>query len=199
MNALVKKTILALMLCLPLAMTAQKGGAGDAKYLAGAVPTENGYVTFKQIFNTDGVTREQVFLALMDYAQQALVKGPDALSKARITEADTLGGLVVVSMEEYLYFKRKAWTSDRVRFNYQLIFRAMDGGFAAEMRRLTYQYDDVPNTELRRAEDWIVDAVALTEDGKALKKKPGKHRRCIIDRKEAIFNGALEWVKKLLA
>ena len=196
MNALVKKTILALMLCLPLAMTAQKGGADDAKYLAGAVPTENGYVTFKQLFNTDGVTREQVFLALMDYAQQVLVKGPDALSKARITEADTLGGLVVVSMEEYLYFKRKAWTSDRVRFNYQLIFRAMDGCFAAEMRRLTYQYDDVPNTELHRAEDWIVDAVALTEDGKALKKKPGKHRRCIIDRKDAIFNGALEWVKK---
>ena len=196
MNALVKKTILALMLCLPLAMTAQKGGADDAKYLAGAVPTENGYVTFKQIFNTDGVTREQVFLALMDYAQQALVKGPDALSKARITEADTLGGLVVVSMEEYLYFKRKAWTSDRVRFNYQLIFQAVDGGFSAEMRRLTYQYDDIPNAELRRAEDWIVDAVALTADGKALKKKPGKHRRCIIDRKDAIFGGALEWVKK---
>ena len=188
--------LVALMLCLPLAMTAQKGGADDAKYLVGAVPTENGYVTFKQIFDTEGVTREKVFLALLDYVQQVLIKGPDALSKARITEADTLGGLVVVSMEEYLYFKRKAWTMARVRFNYQLIFQAKDGGFSAEMRRLTYMYDDVPNTELRRAEDWIVDAVALTEDGKALKKKPGKHRRCIIDRKDAIFNGALGWVKK---
>jgi colicin import membrane protein len=132
----------------------------------------------------------------MDYAQKQLVEGPDHLEKARITEADTLNGLVVVSMEEYLYFKRKAWTSDRVRFNYQLIFQVVDGGFSAEMRRLTYRYDDIPNAELRRAEDWIIDAVALTEDGKALKKKPGKHRRCIIDRKDAIFGGALEWVKK---
>ena len=188
--------LVALMLCLPLAMTAQKGGADDAKYLVGAVPTENGYVTFKQIFDTEGVTREKVFLALMEYAQKALVKGPDALPKARITEADTLNGLLVVSMEEYLYFKRKALTMDRVRFKYQLIYQAVDGGFSAEMRRLTYQYDDVPGTELRRAEDWIVDAVALTADGKALKRTAGKHRRCIIDRKDAIFGGALEWVKK---
>ena len=190
-----KKIILALLLCLPIAVSAQKG-VDVSKYLVGAVPTENGYVTFKQTFKVDGSSKAQTFFALMDYVQKELVEGPDHLEKARITEADTLNGLLVVSMEEYLYFKRKAWTSDRVRFNYQLIFQAVDGGFSAEMRRLTYQYDDVPGTELRRAEDWIVDAVALTEEGKALKKKPGKHRRCIIDRKDAIFGGALEWVKK---
>jgi colicin import membrane protein len=192
---MMKKIIMVILLCLPIAVSAQKV-ADISKYLAGAVPTENGYVTFKQTFKVDGVNKEKTFLALMDYAQKQLVEGPDHLEKARITEADTLNGLVVVSMEEYLYFKRKAWTSDRVRFNYQLIFQVVDGGFSAEMRRLTYRYDDVPNAELRRAEDWIVDAVALTEDGKALKKKPGKHRRCIIDRKDAIFGGALEWVKK---
>jgi colicin import membrane protein len=192
---MMKKIIMVILLCLPIAVSAQKV-ADISKYLAGAVPTENGYVTFKQDFKVDGVNKEKTFLALMDYAQKQLVEGPDHLEKARITEADTLNGLVVVSMEEYLYFKRKAWTSDRVRFNYQLIFQVVDGGFSAEMRRLTYRYDDIPNAELRRAEDWIVDAVALTEDGKALKKKPGKHRRCIIDRKDAIFGGALEWVKK---
>ena len=192
---MMKKIIMVILLCLPIAVSAQKG-ADMSKYLVGAVPTENGYVAFKQDFKVDGSSKAQTFMALMDYVQKELVEGPDHLEKARITEADTLNGLVVVSMEEYLYFKRKAWTSDRVRFNYQLIFQAVDGGFSAEMRRLTYQYDDVPNTELRRAEDWIVDAVALTEDGKALKKKPGKHRRCIIDRKDAIFGGALEWVKK---
>lgn len=192
---MMKKIILALLLCLPIAVSAQKGD-DMSKYLVGAVPTENGYVTFKQDFKVDGSSKAQTYFALMDYAQKQLVEGPDHLEKARITEADTLNGLVVVSMEEYLYFKRKAWTSDRVRFNYQLILQVVDGGFSAEMRRLTYQYDDVPGTELRRAEDWIVDAVALTEDGKALKKKPGKHRRCIIDRKDAIFGGALEWVKK---
>ena len=192
---MMKKIFLALLLCLPIAVSAQKGD-DMSKYLVGAVPTENGYVTFKQDFKVDGVSKEKTFLALMDYAREQLVEGPDHLEKARITEADTLNGLLVVSMEEYLYFKRKAWTSDRVRFNYQLIFQAVDGGFSAEMRRLTYRYDDVPGTELRRAEDWIVDAVALTEDGKSLKKTAGKHRRCIIDRKDAIFGGALEWVKK---
>jgi colicin import membrane protein len=192
---MMKKIIMVILLCLPIAVSAQKV-ADISKYLAGAVPTENGYVTFKQDFKVDGVNKEKTFLALMDYAQKQLVEGPDHLEKARITEADTLNGLLVVSMEEYLYFKRKAWTSDRVRFNYQLIFQVVDGGFSAEMRRLTYRYDDIPNAELRRAEDWIVDAVALTADGKALKKKPGKHRRCIIDRKDAIFGGALEWVKK---
>lgn len=192
---MMKKIIMVILLCLPIAVSAQKV-TDISKYLAGAVPTENGYVTFKQDFKVDGVNKEKTFLALMDYAQKQLVEGPDHLEKARITEADTLNGLLVVSMEEYLYFKRKAWTSDRVRFNYQLIFQVVDGGFSAEMRRLTYRYDDIPNAELRRAEDWIIDAVALTEDGKALKKKPGKHRRCIIDHKDAIFGGALEWVKK---
>lgn len=192
---MIKKIILALLLCLPSAVSAQKGD-DMSKYLVGAVPTENGYVAFKQDFKVDGVSKAETFLALMDYARKQLVEGPDHLEKARITEADTLNGLLVVSMEEYLYFKRKAWTMDRVRFNYQLIFQAKDGGFSVEMRRLTYQYDDVPGTELRRAEDWIVDAVALTEDGKALKRTAGKHRRCIIDRKDAIFGGALEWVKK---
>ena len=122
-----------------------------------------------------------------DAVQKQIIEGPDHLEKARLTEVDAAEGLIVASVEEYLYFKRKAWSMDRVRFTYQLILTAKDGSYSVEMRRLQYQYDDVPNAEVLYAEDWITDEEALADGGKKLAKKAGKFRRGTIDRKDAVF------------
>lgn len=162
--------------------------ADDSKYLMkGAVPVVDGQVRFSETVAAPGQTKEALFATLKDAVQKQIIEGPDHLEKARLTEVDAAEGLIVASVEEYLYFKRKAWSMDRVRFTYQLILTAKDGSYSVEMRRLQYQYDDVPNAEVLYAEDWITDEEALTDGGKKLAKKAGKFRRGTIDRKDAIF------------
>ena len=58
------------------------------------------------------------------------------------------------------------------------------------MRNLRYLYDDIPNAEVYRAEDWITDSEALNKSKTKLLRLPGKFRRFTIDRKDAIFRGA---------
>ena len=162
--------------------------ADDSKYLMkGAVPVVDGQVRFSETVAAPGQTKEALFATLKDVVQKQIIEGPDHLEKARLTEVDAAEGLIVASVEEYLYFKRKAWSMDRVRFTYQLILTAKDGIYSVEMRRLQYQYDDVPNAEVLYAEDWITDEEALADGGKKLAKKAGKFRRGTIDRKDAIF------------
>ena len=155
--------------------------------MKGAVPVVDGQVRFSETVAAPGQTKEALFATLKDAVQKQIIEGPDHLEKARLTEVDAAEGLIVASVEEYLYFKRKAWSMDRVRFTYQLILTAKDGSYSVEMRRLQYQYDDVPNAEVLYAEDWITDEEALTDGGKKLAKKAGKFRRGTIDRKDAIF------------
>ncbi len=177
-------------MALPLAVGAQTSN-DLSKYLAGAVPVNaSGYVYFDRDYDVPGKTSLELFRLLRDYTQTAIVEGPDHLEQARITEADSTTGIIAANIEEHLYFKRKAWTSDFVRFYYQLIFMVKDGAFHAEMRNLRYLYDADASSTVYRAENWITDEEALNRDKTKLLKVPGKFRRFTIDRKDEIFRGA---------
>ena len=185
-----KKLVLSLFLvCLGLPMAAQTNE--DAKYLAGAVTVnEAGYVEFTKEYRVEGKTQGEIYSLLKKYAKEQLVEGPDHLPQARIQDADSAQGLVVGGIEEYLYFKRTPLVNHRVHFYYQIIFTASDGGFKVQMRNLRYLYDDIPNAEVYRAEDWITDSEALNKSKTKLLRLPGKFRRFTIDRKDAIVRGA---------
>lgn len=186
-----KKILLLLLLVLPAAAGAQKESSDLSKYLAGAVPvTPEGYVYFERTYDVPSKSKAELFSLLREYTQTAIVEGEDHLPQARITEADSATGIIATSIEEYLYFKRKAWTMDRVRFYYQLIYRIEDGKFNIEMRRLHYLYDDVPQAQDYRAENWITDKEALNSAQTKLTRIGGKFRRHTIDRKDEIFRGA---------
>lgn len=194
--------LIAWMMIVPLCVCAQthRGSATvESKYLAGSVPLVDGQVRFMDNVTVDGLTSAALYGVLRQCIERQVVNGPDHLERSRITEADGAQGLIVASIEEYLYFKRKAWTMDRVRFTYQLICRVVPGGYTLEMRRLQYQYDDVPNPEVLYAEDWITDAEALRDGGRRLEKKPGKFRRGTIDRKDALFATVREAVTEAAA
>lgn len=182
--------LIAWMMIVPLCGRAQvrgNGGEVESKYLAGSVPLVDGQVRFTDTVRVEGLAPDALYATLKECIGKKWVEGPDHLEKSRITEADSEAGLIVASIEEYLYFKRKAWTMDRVRFSYQVICRVVKGGYTLEMRRMQYQYDDIPNPEVLYAEDWITDAEALTDCGRKLLKKPGKFRRFTIDRKDEMF------------
>lgn len=165
----------------------------DEKYLAGAVPVVDGYVQFSKTFKSKQ-SAAQIYSNLKNYIQHSLVEGPEHLPQARITEADSLNGIIATSMEEYLYFKRTNWQIHRVRFYYQLVCQLTDGGFTITMRNLRYMYDPevtAGNMDgMRRAENWITDDAALTKNGTKLARVSGKFRRFTIDRKDEIFEGA---------
>lgn len=178
---------IALLLALPL--SAQQ--SEDEKYLAGAVPVnEAGFVEFKKTYTVRNKSKGEIYHSLKEYTQREIVEGENHLEQARITEADSANGMIAASMEEYLYFKRKAWTMDRVRFYYQLVFEVTDSTYTVTMRNLHYLYDDVPSPQDYRAENWITDEEALNKAGTKLNRVAGKFRRFTIDRKDEIFLGA---------
>ena len=184
-----RKLLFLLSMLLVLPIQAQRNE--DDKYLAGAVPVnEAGYVEFKKTYKVRNKSQAENYHLLKEYTQREIVEGENHLPQARITEADSMKGVIAASMEEYLYFKRKAWTMDRVRFYYQLVYEVSDSTFTVTMRNLHYLYDDVPSPSDYRAEDWITDAEALNKDQTKLTRVAGKFRKFTIDRKDEIFLGA---------
>ncbi len=194
-----KKLLLCCLLaCMTQAVLAQRS-AVDQRYLAGAVPLVNGFVQFDSTYTVAGKSRGELYSALKQYVQSALVNGPEHLPQARITEADSLNGVIAASIEEYLYFKRTAWSTHRVRFYYQLVYQITDGQFSVCMRRLHYMYDPevspVGQEADYRAEQWITDKEALSSNGTKLTRVGGKFRRFTIDRKDEIFAASMQAVK----
>ena len=134
-----------------------------------------------------------LFSALKNYVEKEVVGGPDHLEKSRITEADSAAGTLAASIEEWLYFAKRAWVTHRTIFYYQLVCEVEDGRFTVSLRNLRYHYveNDTPGVEnLYRAEDWITDDEALNKQKTKLTRIAGKFRRFTIDRKDALFQGA---------
>ncbi|MBO5699575.1 MAG: DUF4468 domain-containing protein [Bacteroidaceae bacterium] len=188
-----KHLLISLLMLLPFAAVAQKD-KDYTKYMAGAVPEKNGMVCFEKSFEVPNKTQGEIYSLLKAYATTSLVEGENALPQARIQDADSINGLLVVGMEEYLYFKRTALSTDGTRMYYQLIYQIEDGKFNVEMRRIRYIYDitETPSTDVNpdvcfSAEEWITDKEALNRKQTKLLKMPGKFRRFTIDRKDEIF------------
>lgn len=182
--------LLFLLLLLPLTVAAQT----EQKYLKGAVPVnEQGVVVFSHTYDVPNTNKTEIFKRLTDFTQQQLIKGENALPQCRIVENDEANGLLAARIEEYLYFKKKAWVTHRTRFFYDVIYQVEDNKFTVSLQRLHYIYEpeETPNDKLQdyRAEDWITDANALNPKGQ-LTRMAGKFRRFTIDRKNEIFREA---------
>ena len=187
-----KKTLILLMLVLPLLAVAQHND--ESKYLKGAVPVENGFVVFRHHFNCTGKSQEEIRAALVQYVKDNVVKGPNALPQARLTDSGDSTGYIAASIEETLYFRRSALVTHSTRFYYQLVLTPQDGGFDIEMRRLHYLYEEAANAGYHisdfPAEEWITDEEALNRKGQLTQLAGTKFRRFTIDRKDEIFQGA---------
>lgn len=179
-----------------------------SKYLQGAVPVKNGIIVFEKEYKVPGKNRQQIFSTIRKYVEEQLVNGENSLEQSRIIEADSTSGTLAASIEEWMYFKRKAWVTDCARFFYQLNFHIDNEIFKVEMLRLRYIYEEdrygAQNAGPMLAEDWITDEEAIKKNGRELTKLGGKFRRFTIDRKDQIFDaaakaaGAKRKVKKVI-
>jgi colicin import membrane protein len=191
-----KHFILTLLAACSIAVCAQKN-QDMSKYLAGAVPVKEGMVVFDKTYEVPDKSKGEIYSLLKNYTERAIIKGELSLTQSRMQETDSIQGLIVAAVEEYLYFKRSPLSTDGTRMYYQLIYRVDEGKFNVEMRRIRYIYDitDTPSTEANpdlcfSAEDWITDKEALNRKQTKLLKMPGKFRRFTIDRKNQIFSDA---------
>lgn len=186
--------ILVTLLAFSASTTVMAQDYTNPKYLKGAVPVENSFVVFRQSYECPGRSQEEIYEALSDYTK-GLVAAKISLQQSRITQLTPEDGVIAASMEETLTFKSTNWILDTARFFYQVVFTTREGGFDAMIRRIHYLYEatDVPGIDTNySAEDWITDRAALSRSGKLTRVSGKKFRRCTIDRKDAIFEGAFQ-------
>lgn len=186
-------SFIACILFLILAPVSIKAQNDETKYLEGAVTLKNGYVEFEKSYNVPGKSQEEIFGALQNYIQNSLIDGPESLKQSRMVKADSTNFTIVADLEEWLYFKRKAWVTHRTRFYYQIIAQAEEGRFNIIMRRIHYLYDEEERpgmAEPYHAEEWITDDIALNKEKTKLTRIAGKFRRYTIERKDEIFTNA---------
>ena len=188
-----KKILLALFAL--LSITAGAKSDVDSKYLAGAVPEENGMVVFRKSFRVPGKSQQDVLAGVQDFVVNDLVgKGIEGL-RTRVISDGQEGGLVVARVEEWMVFKNKPLYLERTRFRYQLSAKVTGDKVEMEISQISYYYaeqTDGTNGESYKAEEWITDQAAIAKSGKKLYPRSGKFRKKTIDRAEEIFALAID-------
>ncbi len=196
-----KKLIFAMMMCLPMAASAQntwemptQANNSDAKYLVGAVPVIDGKVTFKTTVEAPGKTADQVADIVRKYMKKMTTE-PGQFEQSRIVLDDSLNHQIIGSYQEWLVFKSTALVLDRTRLFYNLIADCKDGKADITMTRIYYLYEEERDPQTLKAEDWITDEEGLTKSKAKLSRVSGKFRRKTIDRKDYLFNKFAELLK----
>ena len=196
-----KKLIFAMMMCLPMAASAQntwemptQANNSDAKYLVGAVPVVDGKVTFKTTIEAPGKTADQVADIVRKYMKKMTTE-PGQFEQSRIVLDDSLNHQVIGSYQEWLVFKSTALVLDRTRLFYNLIADCKDGKADITMTRIYYLYEEERDPQTLKAEEWITDEEGLTKSKAKLSRVSGKFRRKTIDRKDYLFNKFAELLK----
>jgi len=198
-----KKLLFAILLCLPMAMTAQNTWEmpeqnssvnPDQKYLVGAVPVVDGKVTFQTTVAAPGKSAEEVAGIVRKYLQK-MTKEPGQFEQSRIVLDDSLSHEIIGSYQEWLVFKSTPLVLDRTRLMYNLIAKCYDGKADITMTRIYYLYEEERDPQTIKAEDWITDEEGLTKNKSKLSRVSGKFRRKTIDRKDYLFNKFAELLK----
>lgn len=188
-----RRVFLAALLSMPLMISA--AGDSDSRYLAGAVPTENGIVTFRKSFTVSGKSQEQIFGTMSKFVQDEIVGKAIQDMRSRIISDGRADGTIVARAEEYIVFKKKPLYLDRTRLRYQLSVNVSGNKVNMTIAQVSYYYnEDIDGTNgiNYKAEEWITDEEALNKKQTKLLPRSGKFRVKTIDRVEEIFNAAMD-------
>ena len=193
-----KKILFAILMCLPMTMTAQNtweiqknenGVAAnpDAKYLTGAVPVADGKVVFETTIEAPGKSAEQIYQTLHKCLND-MTKEENQFEQSRIVLTDSVSHQIVASYQEWLVFKSTALVLDRTRLFYHIIADCKDGKADIKMTKIYYLYEEERDPQTLKAEEWITDEYGLKKNKRKLSRVTGKFRRKTIDRKDYLFD-----------
>lgn len=186
------RLLLALLFVLPL--TTMAGNKNDdSKYLRGAVPEQNGVVTFTQTFSVPGKTQAQIYPVIKAYVESLVAAGRQDLRTRVISDESNT---IVAKIEEIMTFKKQFLNWDHTYFRYHLSAECTpDNKVHLTLNQISYYYgfdQEGNNGESYKAEEWISDKEALNKAGTKLYPRSGKFRRKTVDRVDEIFAGARE-------
>ena len=188
MKKLTSLFLLSLLTCLPLFSMENSSQAidkDDQRYLAGAVPEENGRVVFSKEFRLPGKSQKEIYDAVYTWMSQRLKENENRDS--RIVYTDEPGGIVAGITEEWIVFKSKLLVLDRALLNCQISAFCKPELCTIKIEKIRYTYEE---TEKYMAENMITDQHALSKDKTKLVKTYAKWRRKTVDFADELFYSA---------
>lgn len=178
---------------LPLFASAQRD---DSKYLVGAVPEQNGIITFTQTFSVPGKTQAEIYPVIQTYVKGLVAAARQDLRTRVISDENNT---IVANVEEIMTFKKRFLNWDHTFFRYLINAECTpDAQVKMTITKISYLYgfdQDGNGGESYKAEEWISDREALNKAQTKLLPRSGKFRRKTVDRVEEIFNNAREALK----
>lgn len=178
-----KKILSLLFIYLPITLFAQT----NTQYLEGAVPVTDGKVTFTSEINTPGLSKEQAFDAILQWANNRFQ--PDEQFNDRVLYHNPEEGDIVIGGEEYLIFSNSSFSLDRTRIYYMMRISCLPEKCNIKINRIRYWYNEARDGgEKYTAEEWITDKYALNKSKTKLYPISGKFRRKTIDLKNELIN-----------
>lgn len=148
----------------------------DKKYLAGAVPTENGKVVFNRQLDITGISPQMAIELTQQWASGPLAN--DGYS-GKIYDIDNNAGSLIINMDGDLVFKSSAFQLDQATISFILDVKFDNNKCMLTFRNIRYLYAINPNNTRRdviMADSWITDKEALNKAGTKMYAMNGKFR-----------------------
>ena len=166
-------------------------------YMQGAVPEVDGKVVFSKTFDTNGMSKFDVYMKLTQWAtfrynpstERGKWNDADYFKNtefARVLEASAEKGILKIQGNEEMVFTNKTLAKDTAIASYILMLTIEDGKVSGELRNISYTYSLTETPQRFEAEDWITDKEAITKNNK-LNRGSGKFRVKTIDLKDELF------------
>lgn len=158
----------------------------EKNYLEGAVPLEEGRVTFTEEIKVPGMNRKQIYETILEWADKRYQ--PQEKLNARILYTDPEQGNLVAGGEEYIVFSSTALSLDKSRIYYHLNIGCSDETCHINMTRIRYWYEEQRDGGRKfSAEETITDQEALNKNKTKLYPINGKFRKGTINLKDELF------------
>ena len=206
-----KHFVIALMVAiLPLCANAQSSGIFGKKatttkvtdftpYMQGAVPVENGLVTFSKTFTATGKNKEELYNRIASWASARYMPNIEngkwtdrdyfrnlAYASAKVDESGNKTQIVCQGNEE-IVFTNKILERDYAEIEYKLNITVDNDMAKATMTNIAYVYTFTSERERVTAESYITDETAFTKKGKFIKQNR-KFRVKTVDLANELFS-----------
>ena len=160
----------------------------ESKYLAGAVPEENGKVVFSKEIKVNSFSKEQVFDVMLKWAQDRF-KG----DVTRVVYSDKSTGDIAAVGKEYIIFQNNALSLDRSLVSYRVMIQCADNDCTLKVYGIRYEYVVAYKREPEKyaAEEWITDNFSLNKDKTKLYRGSKKFRIKTVDFVNDMFKEAV--------
>lgn len=188
MKRLTQLLFMLFFLCLPIVLQAQK--RDDSKYLAGAVPEEDGKVVFSKDFSIPGMSQDEIFERMQKWMELRLKKNQNETSRVVYTNKEK--GQIVGMGEEWIVFTSTALSLDRTIIDYQLTTYCQPEKCEFRIEKIRYTYREGRDQEKYTAEEWITDKYALNKSQTKLVLGLAKWRRKTVDFADELFKEATQ-------